>query len=127
LLYNPEFVRSCDDCEKYHYGDDGKIVRKPHLIGLPVLRIGATPCHKCPKIPSDAPVKGRAFAVEMSQQNWLAYEHYLECRAVGQFPADPIIRRWASLIRRVEDGHSRNQVVGRLEAIVNLLPLLKHG
>ena len=39
----------------------------------------------------------------MSPWNELAYTHYLECKAVGSFPDDPIVRRNASLIRSVED------------------------
>ena len=35
--------------------------------------------------------------------NELAYEHYRECRAVGEFPDDPIVRRNAAIIRAVED------------------------
>ena len=92
--------------------------------GLPVVRTGPTPCGTCPKIPSFEPVKARAYAVELSPQNAQAYQHYLECKAVGEFPPDPIVRRCAGFIRQVEDAHGRNVVAGRLEAMIQLLMLV---
>lgn len=35
----------------------------------------------------------------LSRKNQLAYRHYLECQAVGDFPDDPIVRRNAEIIR----------------------------
>jgi hypothetical protein len=72
--------------------------------GLPVLRPKgvATPCLSCPKIPEGIP-KTRDNAIELSERNWLAYQHYLECRAVGQFPKDPIVRRNARILRAIID------------------------
>jgi hypothetical protein len=71
---------------------------------LPVLRLPnqRPPCHWCPKIPKGTPPRPEN-AVELSPKNMAAYLHYLECRAVGQFPADPIVRRNAAAIRHVED------------------------
>jgi hypothetical protein len=62
------------------------------------------PCSYCPKQPLDVPERGRcpATAVELSAKNWRAYQHYLECAAVGQFPDDAIVRRNAAIIRRIE-------------------------
>jgi hypothetical protein len=62
-----------------------------------------TPCHKCPKIPASAPAKSREHAVELSDKNYQAWQHYLECRAVGVFPDDPIVRRNAKVLREVYD------------------------
>lgn len=84
-------------------------------MGLPVLRGGQkvprikgqkTPCKWCPKIPKGKdPIPENA--VELSPHNWRAYQHYLECKAVGQFPDDPIVRRNAMLIRQVEESARR--------------------
>jgi hypothetical protein len=41
----------------------------------------------------------------------LAYLHYLECKAVGQFPDDPIVRRTARIcaaIERTEEARDRS-------------------
>ena len=39
----------------------------------------------------------------MTDRNWRAYVHYLECKAVGHFPNDPIVRRNAVTIMLVID------------------------
>lgn len=101
LLFHPEWSRSCADCLSWLYADDGHVVKR---CGEPVSRPkGApTPCHKCPKIPFGA-VPVRANAVELTEQNYRAYLHYLECRAVGKFPDDPIVRRNARILRALQD------------------------
>jgi hypothetical protein len=89
----------------------------PSRMGLQILRGDPkapverlpgqpTPCRWCPKIP-DGAEQVRTSAVEISQANWLAYTHYLECRAIGTFPDDPIVRRDAAIIRNVEDESGR--------------------
>lgn len=121
LLYHPEYAaRPCEDCAKWMYQEDGS---RKMFRGLPMLRPQGvpTPCWKCPKIPADAPVKARSEAVEMSEQSRAVWLHYSECRAVGQFPDDPIVRRHAGLIRRIEDAHARNTIAGRLDSIITLL------
>lgn len=57
----------------------------------------------------------------MTEQNWQAYEHYRECRAVGQFPDDPIVRRNAATIRQIEDAYDRQQISEPIETLVQLL------
>ncbi len=39
----------------------------------------------------------------LSPKNQRAYQHYLECKAVGQFPDNPLVRKHAGIIRMVED------------------------
>jgi hypothetical protein len=41
--------------------------------------------------------------VELSPKNEAAMRHYFECRAIGRFPDDEIVRRNAMIIRRLED------------------------
>lgn len=101
-------ARSCGDCRRFQYADEpGKFAPKPLTrAGLPVLRPkGApTPCSWCAKQPPDVPDWERTpdTAVELSPANWRAYMHYLECKAVGQFPDDPIVRRNAALFAQAE-------------------------
>jgi hypothetical protein len=126
-LFDPELAaRDCESCAKYHY-QDGEIVRRPHKIGLPVLRVGEPPCNTCPKIPGDEAVKHRKYAVHLSEENEQAWEFYLECKAVGDFPCDPIVRRWAGLIRRLEDARDRNAIAGRLDALPATLAAILLG
>lgn len=107
LLHPTVAQRSCRDCQTYLYLDrgpgdfapepmerGGKLVRRP-----PKTR---PPCHWCPKIPPGAePVP--ANAIEYTPAVAAAYQHYLECKATGQFPADAIARQNAALIRSAEE------------------------
>lgn len=113
VLLHPEVAtRSCADCVKYVYDDRpegfGKRVARR---GLPVLRPkGApTPCSWCPKQPADVPDWERTpgTAQDLSERNWQAYRHYLECKAVGHFPDDPIVRRNAMVIAAAEKVEER--------------------
>ncbi len=65
-----------------------------------------TPCWKCPKIPDEAP-KSPAFAVEPTERSRQIIAHYHRCRAVGRFPADPLVERNAAVIREYEDEWGR--------------------
>lgn len=56
-------------------------------------------------------VTGKTDDRLLSEQNWQAYTHYLECRAVGEFPNDPIVRRHARLIRQIEDAADRQTLL----------------
>lgn len=104
-------TRSCETCIRYVHDD------KPGSFGAVTVRAGnkvprlkgmKPPCHWCEKIPEgDEPIP--VNAAELSERNWQAYLHYLECKAVGQFPNDPIVRRNAAVIRRCEDQAERVQ------------------
>jgi hypothetical protein len=111
LLLSPDVAaRSCSDCQEFLYFDKGpgqfgervvrggKPVRRPKGVG--------TACAWCPKIaPGDKPRPENAQ--ELSQKNLAAYLHYLECKAVGRFPADAIVSRNAALCRAVEESAER--------------------
>lgn len=107
VLLHPDIAeRSCGDCQRYFYYDRG-----PGEFGDRVMRGGKPvprpkgikpPCGWCPKIPpGDEPIPENA--VVLSDKNVAALIHYRECRAVGDFPADAIVRRNAALIRGAED------------------------
>lgn len=120
LLFHPEWSRSCQQCETWLYDDEtGQVHRRPARTGPPTRRpLGTiTPCVRCPKVPEDAPIRTRAFAIEMTIQNRLAYRHYLECQAVNSWPDDPIVRRNARIIREIEDAHKRLPLM-RLETLL---------
>lgn len=81
-------------------------------FGLPVLRPLSipTPCRFCPKIPADKD-KTPEHAVELSDRNWRAYAHHMECRAVNSWPDDPIVRRNARIIRALLDEVDRQPML----------------
>lgn len=124
-----------------HIYDDKGRIRKHIRTGLPLVNIGKmTPCHECEKIPErvfdekgieipKTPAtykKLRAHAVEISPIITQAYQHYLECRAVGSFPDDPIVRKNAALFRHVADEAEKQRDVDReerlIETIISILP-----
>ncbi len=118
LLFHPEWSRSCNDCVTWLYDDDGNVSKR---CGVPNRRPKGvpTPCFKCPKIPSGAAPPDRSNAVELTERNFAAYVHYLECRAVGQFPADPIVRRNARILRAIQD-EAEQKPLHKLIALVSL-------
>lgn len=71
------------------------------------------PCNTdkgCPKGHYDNPQ-------EMTESMTLAYHHYLECRAVGDFPRDPIVRQCASVIRQAEEACDRAERMQEVQMI----------
>lgn len=99
-------ARDCSHCQKYQYEEAGpKAGEVATLDGKPLFRRGPTPCRQpqgCPKGTPEAPKT-------LSRRNWIAYNAYLEYKAVGQFPDDPIVRRNAGIIRQVEDQVARTE------------------
>lgn len=110
MLHPQVAFRNCCDCQKYVY-DERTGERAAHR-GQPVARPPGTrpPCgygeKACPK---GSPTAGREF----TDANWQTYMHYLQCKATGTFPDDPIVARNAGVIRLIEDGLER----GRSEAV----------
>ena len=107
LLLWPE-VPTCADCQTWTYRSTWERVTRG---GLPVRRDPGerTPCFKCPKGKEDGvphPEK------DLSETSWQVYQHYLECRAVGRFPDDHLVRRDAAIIRAAEDHAERTRESG---------------
>lgn len=107
-----------------------------------VNNTGTTPCSICPKIPdrvfdedgreiAKTPLtaaKLRPHAVEFTPRLALAWRHYRECRAVGQFPADTIVRANAARFRHAQDEADAQRQADRDDAIMDLLAIaLKRG
>lgn len=108
MLTHPDVAfRDCNDCILFHYTRDGK--RELDKRGNPKPRRGLPPpcrtrngvCHK--GTPEDQK--------SLSDKNWKAYQHYQECRAVGSFPDDAIVRRNAAIISRVEESVREERIL----------------
>lgn len=100
MLKHPGIAwRDCGHCQKFHYDERTGKVRE--YRGLPVVRPKGTltPCRYSTGCPKGTPENQKA----LSKKNMKAYQHYQECRATGQFPDDPIVRRNAAIIRQVEE------------------------
>jgi len=100
ILAHPEVAgRDCGDCQKFVY--DEKTGQRSVRGGLPILRPKSTkpPCGYGPdRCAKGNPTAGR----DLSLHNWQAWQHYLECRATGNFPDDRIVARNARIISSVE-------------------------
>lgn len=110
IKYHPAVAyRSCKRCLEILYDEDTGL----EVIGRdgePEKRFFAclAPCQTDKGCPKGTPENQKS----LTESNQDCYQHYLECKAVGQFPNDPIVRRNAALIRQVEDGaeqFERNQ------------------
>lgn len=86
----------------------------------PVKRPAGTlpPCRTrengCPKGTPEEPKS-------LSDRNWKAWMHYLECRAVGHFPNDAIVRKNAATIRAATDAAEyalRRKDLGPISALL---------
>jgi hypothetical protein len=47
----------------------------------------------------------------LSGENELCYEHFRECKAIGQFPDDSVVRRNAAVIQDVLDESARSREI----------------
>lgn len=105
----PQFAnRSCTDCRKYWFDDrTGKVPvdngeKRLRPVGTVLLCETATGC------PKGTPENSKALI----QTNVLAYRNWRECKAVNQWPDDPIVRWNAAIISKtledVENGRRRN-------------------
>ena len=104
MLTAPQVAfRDCLQCQEYVYDEaTGRPFRHPphskRLVPRPPS--APPPCRiaglGCPKGTPENPLT-------LSDLNREAYRHYRECRATGNFPDDPIVRRNAAIIRREED------------------------
>ena len=104
LLNWPQVAsRDCRHCQQFAYDEatgqpcrnrarEGELVPRP-AGNLPPCRIEGVGC------PKGTPDQQNS----LNERNRQAYRHYLECRATGNFPDDPIVRRNAVLIRAEED------------------------
>lgn len=126
MLFHGE-IQSCADCHKYLYSAPGRVSTRGGRAGLPLIKVprppgSSTPCESCPKIP-EGMTPAPESAEELTEQNYRAYLHYLECRAVGHWPDDPIVRRNARIIRLVEDAYDRQP----MQKILSILGALTRG
>lgn len=94
---NPKLAkRSCVDCKRFWFREsDGEIIRS-NSTGEPMLREGMTMCETEAGCLKGTPEKQKS----LSKQNRWAYLHYQECKAIGSFPDDAIVRSNAMVIER---------------------------
>lgn len=126
LLLHPELLdRPCSDCTRHLYLDRGPGQFGPRLErprGKPVPRPKGTrpPCEWCPKVPRGDPPRPES-AQELSPKNLQALLFHRQCRAVGRFPDDAIVRRNAALVDQIErDAAEIRQATAQLQLFARM-------
>lgn len=101
LLLHPEVAtRDCGHCQKFLYDEQ---TGEPVLNRLDEQRERDAECPPLCRTKKGCPKGTPENPNTLTPDNEAAYQHYRECRAVGEFPDDPVVRRNAELIRDVED------------------------
>lgn len=75
------------------------------------------PCRTSKGCPKGTPENSKALTPDNEQ----CYQHYCECKAVGQFPDDPIVRRNAAAIEEVLDQSRKLSEVKAQNQLVQLM------
>ncbi|QDU53542.1 hypothetical protein Pan110_59340 [Gimesia panareensis] len=104
LLLHPDlYFRDCQHCLKYIYDEETGELQKFH--GEPCKRVVPAPCcnPKHPKFPGSCPKRTAEKPKVLSSKNAKTYQHWKECKAVGQFPDDDIVRQNAAIIQEIVD------------------------
>jgi len=105
LLLHPKVAyRSCEECERWQYNEETGQVEQ--FRGADLKRIGKTACRTHKGCPVGTPENQQ----RLTEQNQAAYEHYTECKATGRFPDDPIVKRNAATITRIENAIEKSQM-----------------
>ena len=125
LMRHSEIVgRDCKVCQKFVFDEDKGTIEfgrdgKPELrllnCGAEFLAPCRDPRRSCPK---GTPENPRT----LTEDNQLCYEHYLECRAIGQFPDDSVVRQNAAIIREVIDSVERARTVEFQGTLLKMMP-----
>ncbi|QDT41060.1 hypothetical protein Pan241w_11190 [Gimesia alba] len=122
MLY-PQFAhRDCSHCLKWAYNDKPGAERYGEIEefkGEPQRR---HPKHLPLCQTKDGCPKGTPGGQNsLSDKNRQAYRHFRECKAVGQFPDDPIVRMNADLIQSVLDRVTEKQRVDELTLLTSII------
>lgn len=108
----PWFGRvSCKTCRKYWFSPLSGKFTAFDLGGKPLEREGQVLCET--EAIEKCPVGHHSRPKSLTAKNRLAFQHYLECQATGNFPDDPIVSRNAEVIGRaikkcLKTTHSKN-------------------
>lgn len=97
--------RSCEDCRRFEYDKSGKRKKKIDatpagdvLVDVPRIPGAKLPCETRAGCPKGHWSKPRGFC----ERSRAAYQQFVECRAVGEFPRDALFRQLAAVIDNAE-------------------------
>lgn len=113
--------RDCVLCQKYQYNEEtGQVERRANGSYRP----RATPprCRTKRGCPKGTPENPKT----LWPRNRQAYEFYLECRATGNFPADPFVAETARLIADAQE-EAREVLKAREDNSLGLFKVLSNA
>lgn len=116
VLHPQVAFRDCSHCRQWEYDETtGEPIKRKNRKTLTARR-SPLPCErdKCPKGHWTRPIA-------ITQQNLEAWQHYRECKAVGDFPDDPLVRRNAAIIARIEEEASRLDEIRKQETLMRIV------
>ncbi|MCH9725557.1 MAG: hypothetical protein K0U86_11750 [Planctomycetes bacterium] len=101
LLFHPKVAfRDCEHCLDFVYNEETGQTRVTSrgecCKRLPTV---PAPCRTSKGCPKGTPENQNV----LSEKNMRAYQHWKECKAIGQFPDDPTVRRNAVIIQELTD------------------------
>lgn len=106
-----------DDKKERVFRNDGK-GGKTYLKRLPQC---PPPCDTCPKTEGQKERKRANACQGLSEQNQRCLQHFLECKAVGQFPDDAIVRRNAGIIQPYYQMMDKTEMYKVLGSIISMM------
>jgi hypothetical protein len=86
--------RDCEDCKAWVYDEETGEREKKGEEDIPRYKGIKPPCGYSQGCAKGTPEESRA----LTEQNMQAWQFIRECKSVGKFPDDPIVRRNASLV-----------------------------
>lgn len=105
------------------YKRDGETIEERATYDQPD---GSSPCPPMCRRKEGCPKGTPENPNSLSPENERCYEHFRECKAVGQFPDDPIVRRNAAVIQEILDKYERDQKEGFF-TYLKMLATIRHG
>lgn len=112
--------RDCSSCRKWMYSEKTGEIEKKNQRDVPRGN-SLPPC----ELPSVGCKKGHYNNQKvLSDRNYQAYRHYQECKAIGDFPDDSVVRMNARIISQtieLADRHDRSTQLGQLTGLMMLL------
>jgi len=106
VLFHPEVAhRDCQHCLKYLYDEKTGKPRQHQEDFVERLATIPAPCRTKSGCPKGTPENPKT----LSLKNMYAYQHWRECKAVGDFPNDPIVRRHAAILQGLHDIAEENR------------------
>jgi hypothetical protein len=97
--------RDCESCKKWLYDEKTGMIHTRNGVNSPRGNV-PTPCDE-PKLGCHKGHYDKQMV--LSDRNQMAYQHFKECKAVGQFPDDSVVRRNASIISALEENYERDE------------------